>query len=115
EPLASIDEPSRDTILADLQLELEETGQTTVLVTHDREEARRLASRIAVMLEGRIVQEGPAEDVFAEPADIRVAAFLGIENLLPGRVLRFAEGLTEVDCGGIRLLARGNPGELVYA
>lgn len=115
EPLASIDEPSRQAILGDLQLELEETGLTTMLVTHDREEARRLASRVAVMLGGRIVQEGPTEAVFAAPATIAVAAFLGIENLLPGRVLRFAEGLAEVDCGGPRLLASGNPGTLVYA
>ena len=115
EPLSSIDEPSRVTILQDLQLELEETRTTTVLVTHNRDEARQLASRMAVMVDGHVVQEGPTEAVFRAPATIDVAAFLGIENRLAGRVLRFAEGLTEVDCAGFRLLAHGNPGERVYA
>jgi tungstate transport system ATP-binding protein len=78
EPFSALDSPTRLRLLDDLKSILAETGTTTIFITHDLKEAARLASRVAVMLEGRIVQIGAPQDVFANPANADVAAFLGI-------------------------------------
>ena len=60
-------------------------GVTTVYVTHDQEEAMTLADRVAVFMEGRIVQVGPPREIFGRPAHVSVAGFIGTPamNLLP--------------------------------
>jgi tungstate transport system ATP-binding protein len=83
EPFAALDPQSREALLEDLAHTLRETGTTTVFVTHDRDEARRLADRIAVMERGRVRQVGTVEQVLRRPADAFVASFVGVENLLP--------------------------------
>jgi ABC-type Fe3+/spermidine/putrescine transport system ATPase subunit len=50
---------------------------TTIFITHDLQEALKLASRMAVILDGRIEQSGPPQDVFDQPTNNRVAGFLG--------------------------------------
>ena len=70
----------------DLGAILRAAGVTVLLVTHDREEAFSIADRIALMLEGSIVQAGTAEEVYYDPADPWAAAFGGAANLVPGRV-----------------------------
>jgi ABC-type Fe3+/spermidine/putrescine transport system ATPase subunit len=60
-------------------------GVTVLLVTHDREEAFSLADRIALMRDGRIVQEGSPEELYLAPADRWAAEFVGAANFLPGR------------------------------
>jgi tungstate transport system ATP-binding protein len=83
EPFAALDPRSREELLEDLARTLRETGATTVFVTHDRTEAQRLADRIAVIEGGRLRQVGSVEEVLRRPADTTVAAFVGVENLLP--------------------------------
>ena len=83
EPFAALDPPSREALLEDLARTLRETGTTTVFATHDRAEAQRLADRVAVLDCGRLRQIGTAEEVLRRPADSFVAAFVGVENLLP--------------------------------
>ena len=61
-------------------------GVTVVLVTHDREEAFSLADRIALMRDGKVVQEGSPEELYLAPADRWTAEFVGAANFLPGRV-----------------------------
>jgi tungstate transport system ATP-binding protein len=78
EPFSALDAPTRLRLLDDLKSILAETGTTTIFITHDLKEAARLASRVAVMLDGRIVQIGAPQQVFANPANSDVAAFLGI-------------------------------------
>jgi tungstate transport system ATP-binding protein len=78
EPFSALDAPTRLRLLDDLKSILTETGTTTILITHDLKEAARLANRVAVMLEGKIIQIGKPEDVFANPANPAVATFLGI-------------------------------------
>ena len=75
-------------------------GVTTVYVTHDQEEAMTIADRIAVFIEGRIVQIGTPNDVFEQPASIVVAAFIGSPpmNLLPGMIDRGRLTIGELDC-----------------
>jgi tungstate transport system ATP-binding protein len=78
EPFSALDAPTRLRLLDDLKSILAETGTTTIFITHDLKEASRLATRVAVMLDGRIVQIGAPQDVFANPVNQNVAAFLGI-------------------------------------
>jgi tungstate transport system ATP-binding protein len=113
EPFAALDAPTREGLLEDLGRLLGATETTTVLVTHDRAEALRLGDRVAVLLEGRLAQVGPPAAVFGTPANEAVARFVGVENLLPGRVVAVTEGLAEVDVGAARLTvaATARPGE----
>jgi tungstate transport system ATP-binding protein len=86
EPFASLDPPTRESIIDDLERVLRETQTATVMATHDRHEAIRLSDRIAVMNEGKIVQAGTPEEIMNHPADEWVASFVGTETILPGRV-----------------------------
>jgi tungstate transport system ATP-binding protein len=105
EPFSGLDEPTRHALLDDLAGILAETGVTAVFVTHDRDEALRVGGRVAVVIGGRLRQAGPPGEVFGAPADEEVGAFVGVENILDGRVLSVADGLAEVEVAGRRLSA----------
>jgi ABC-type sugar transport system ATPase subunit len=77
EPLAGVDRRTRQGLLRELPRVIRSRGATTVVVTHDREEAFRLASRLAVMVGGRVVRNGPAEAVYRDPGTADVAELLG--------------------------------------
>ncbi len=84
EPLSNLDAKLREEMrgeIADLRARLEVPA---LYVTHDQAEAMALATRIAVMHEGRIRQIGTPEAIYRDPADEFVARFLGSANLLPG-------------------------------
>jgi tungstate transport system ATP-binding protein len=102
EPFAALDPPAREALLEDLARTLHETGTTTIFATHDRAEAQRLADRVAVLDCGRLRQIGTAEEVLRRPADSFVAAFVGVENLLPVRLATAGAGggLSAVLAGG---------------
>lgn len=87
EPFSSIDTGLRGTLrreLLDLQAR---SGVTTLVVTHDLEDAFFLGSRIVVIDKGRVLQVGSREDVFYRPATRRVAEFVGTRNILRATVL----------------------------
>ncbi len=96
EPFSALDAPTRAALFEDFERVLRESGVTTVFVTHDRTEAMRLGTRIAVMMGGRVAQVGEPEEVFSSPMDEKVAAFVGVENIIPGRVVEEQEGLALV-------------------
>jgi tungstate transport system ATP-binding protein len=77
EPFTALDAPTRIRLLEDLKSVLAETRMTTIFITHDLQEALKLASRMAVILDGRIEQNGHPQDVFDQPTNNRVAGFLG--------------------------------------
>jgi tungstate transport system ATP-binding protein len=77
EPFTALDAPTRLRLLEDLKAVLNETKMTTIFITHDLQEALKLATRMAVILDGRIEQCGIPWDVFDQPVNDRVAAFLG--------------------------------------
>jgi len=82
EPLSALDAKVREDLrgeIRDLQARL---GITTVMVTHDQEEAMEMADRIVVMNRGRIEQQGSAVDLYERPANLFVAEFIGRMNLL---------------------------------
>ena len=115
EPFASLDLPSRETLIGDLQDILKSTRTTTVLATHDRTEALRLSHRIGVMREGRIIQVGTPEEVMNHPADAFVASFVGVETILKGTVREMRSGsfLTAVKGGIIEAVGEVQVGEEV--
>jgi putrescine transport system ATP-binding protein len=90
EPLAALDRKLREGTRFELVRLQEQLGLTFVIVTHDQEEAMSMASRLAVMNAGRIVQTGTPHDLYERPATRFVADFIGIANILepaPGRWL----------------------------
>ncbi|WP_243093732.1 ABC transporter ATP-binding protein [Thermus thalpophilus] len=82
EPLGALDLRLREELLFFLRKTLREEGVTTLLVTHDQKEAFLLAARVAVLREGKLVQVGTPEAVYARPKDVWTARFLGHKNLL---------------------------------
>jgi tungstate transport system ATP-binding protein len=93
EPFSSLDAQTREELIDDLGRLLAETGIAAVISTHDQGEAARLAHRLAVMQEGRIVQLGGLREVLNHPEDPFVAAFVGMETLLKGQVVTCGDGL----------------------
>jgi len=100
EPFASLDQPSRTTLIGDLGVILREDRITTVIVTHHRGEAQALADRVAVLLGGRLCQLGETARVFQAPASEEVARFVGVETIVTGRVLGREAGVTRVEVAG---------------
>jgi len=82
EPFSSLDASLRTHVREEVQGLLREQGVTTVLVTHDQEEALSLADSVAVLRDGLIVQQGAPADLYERPADERLARFLGAVNVL---------------------------------
>jgi tungstate transport system ATP-binding protein len=115
EPFAAVDEPTRAALIPDLAAILRAEGVATVLVTHDRAEARALADRLAVLLGGRLEQVGSVTEVFRSPASEAVARFLGVETILTGEVTAVADGASIVRVAGrpVQVAARMRPGERV--
>ncbi len=85
EPLSALDAGLRERLALDLRDILRAAGTTTVFVTHDHEEAFTVADRMAVMREGRVVQDGPVADVWSRPVDADTALFLGYAQVLRGQ------------------------------
>lgn len=86
EPWSSIDPVLRETVRDEVMGILRSTGVTTLLVTHDREEAFSLADRVALMSDGRIVQCDLPETLYFSPVSPWAAEFVGAVNIVPGEI-----------------------------
>ena len=86
EPWSSIDPVLRGSVREEVTAILRESGVTTLLVTHDREEAFSLADRVALMRDGRVVQCDTPEDLYFSPVSPWAAEFVGAANLVRGDV-----------------------------
>lgn len=106
EPLAALDLKLRKAMEEELRRIHHSIGGTFVFVTHDQGEALALATRVAVMEEGAVCQEGDAETIYNSPASRFVAGFIGEANLLSGH--RTAGVVTLA--GGVRFSAPGPDG-----
>jgi len=103
EPLSALDAGLRTRLAADLRDILRAAGTTTLLVTHDQEEAFAVADRLVVMRDGRVVQQGDSAAVWSRPVDTPTALFLGYAHVLEGDAaarLRAAAGLGRAPDGG---------------
>lgn len=92
EPLSNLDAALRGQLRRELRQLHERLGTTTVLVTHDQEEAAALADTVAVLHDGRIIQSGAAADVFESPQTRFVAQFVGFDNFVAGEVAGASQG-----------------------
>jgi putative spermidine/putrescine transport system ATP-binding protein len=84
EPLSNLDAALRDEMRALIRRLQQETGTTTLVVTHDQAEAVVIADHIALLLQGRLAQMASPDDIFCRPASVAVARFFGGLNFLPG-------------------------------
>ncbi|MCK4458456.1 MAG: ABC transporter ATP-binding protein [Methanosarcinales archaeon] len=100
EPLSALDNRTQNMLRDELKRIHHEAGLTTIHVTHDQTEAMMLADRIGVMMGGIIVQIGTPEEVFSKPVSDEVASFVGVENILDGRVVSNTNDLATIDAGG---------------
>src|SRR5262249_44734173 len=109
EPFGALDKNLR----LDMQIEVKrlhrEYGVTTVLVTHDQEEALSMADRIAVMNRGRIEQVASPTDIYDKPARLFVNQFVGATNLVPGKLAGADTSGCVVELAGGKLRAAPAP------
>jgi tungstate transport system ATP-binding protein len=107
EPFASLDPPTRESLIEDLESILRQTRTTTIFATHDRQEALRLSDRIGVMNNGKILQIGSPDEVMNHPADEFVASFVGVETILTGKVTKRDGGAFIASVSGREIEAVG--------
>ena len=98
EPLGALDKKLREETQIELVNIIEQVGVTCVMVTHDQEEAMTMASRIAVMSEGRFLQVGAPADIYETPATRFVADFIGNVNLMDGTLAIDQPDHVIIDC-----------------
>lgn len=109
EPLGALDRFLREDLLGELRKILHKTQIPAIYVTHDQEEAFTIADRVLILHEGRIFREGTPDDVWANPQSAYVARFLGLGNVLEGRIKEKTKGqrwkvesdagILHVECG----------------
>ena len=108
EPFSALDPVTKEKFIEDLR-EIHRTGDLTIVqVTHARDEAMRLATRVAVIIEGMLVAEGGVEEIFNAPETCDLARFVGIENVLQGRIVSSSEHVVRVDTGAATIIAVSN-------
>lgn len=106
EPFSALDAPVRARLQRELRALQRETGLTTVLVTHDPQEAAMLADDVLVIADGRVLQAGPVGEVFRYPASTQVASLLGLRNVGTGTITLDGR---HVQSGDLRLAVADAP------
>jgi tungstate transport system ATP-binding protein len=107
EPFSALDAPTRQELLGDLREIFSKTNQTCIYVTHDLEEALAIGDRVAIFFKGQLHQLDSATNVFTHPKTPEVAAFVGVENIIPGVVKNKSEDLLQIQADGAILEAVG--------
>ncbi|HET6467142.1 MAG TPA: polyamine ABC transporter ATP-binding protein [Geminicoccaceae bacterium] len=97
EPLAALDKNLRERTQFELVNIQESLGLTFVIVTHDQAEAMTVGSRIAIMREGRIAQQGTPSEIYEFPQSRFVAEFMGDVNVLEGRLVAVEGGMATIE------------------
>jgi len=109
EPLSNLDAKLRERMRWELKELQRRTGITFVYVTHDQSEAMALSDRIAVMHQGVVLQVGTPREVYTQPSSKTVADFMGLVNLIPGRVVRVAGEDSAVAIGDVHRIGLALP------
>lgn len=105
EPLASLDMQLKAKILPYLARIRDEFRIPMLYVTHDRFETLSLADEMVVLINGRIAQTGPVQEIFSRPRNLDVAGIITIETVQPGRIIHIADDLVTVQVGSTQLTA----------
>ncbi len=103
EPFSALDASTRDQLREELLALLRGLSIPAIFVTHDHADAMALADKIIVLRGGTIVQSGSVDDIFYKPANAFVAGFVGVENVLAGRVVRSCAASTIIAIGAMVL------------
>ncbi|MFC5522224.1 ABC transporter ATP-binding protein [Polaromonas jejuensis] len=114
EPLAALDASIRGHLRDQIREIQKRFNATTLLVTHDQEEALAMADRVAVLKDGCLLQLSTPKDIYEQPASTAVAQFVGLSTIFPGRVL----STDLIDLGFARLVAPTHkrvPGQSIHA
>jgi putative spermidine/putrescine transport system ATP-binding protein len=110
EPFGALDKKLRENMQIEMRQLQQRLGITTLMVTHDQDEALTLSDRIAVMRAGVIEQAGTPSEIYDRPVSRFVASFIGTSNFFRGRVTGRVNGSFTVDCeDGVRLGISGAP------
>ena len=102
EPLGALDKKLRQETQIELVNIVEQVGVTCVMVTHDQEEAMTMASRIAIMSEGKVLQVGAPSEIYETPATRFVADFIGNVNMMEGTLIEDEPDHCVIDCKDVR-------------
>jgi iron(III) transport system ATP-binding protein len=111
EPLSNIDSKLRRSMREDIRRLQQETGITSIYVTHDQSEALAVSDEVVVMNAGGIEQQGNPEDLYRQPKNSFVATFIGDANILDGKLVSGADKHL-IELGGIRISAYSLPPDL---
>jgi spermidine/putrescine ABC transporter ATP-binding subunit len=110
EPFGALDKKLRESMQIEMRQLQQRLGITTLMVTHDQDEALTLSDRIAVMRDGRIEQLGTPTEIYERPVSRFVASFIGTSNFFRGRVtVRDAGGFVVESLDGVKLSLNGTP------
>jgi putative spermidine/putrescine transport system ATP-binding protein len=99
EPLGALDRKLRETMQIEIKRLHRDTGATIIFVTHDQEEALALSDRVCLMNAGGVEQVGTPQEIYQRPANTFVADFIGISNVIRGRVSASGGDLVTTDGG----------------
>jgi ABC-type Fe3+/spermidine/putrescine transport system ATPase subunit len=99
EPFSALDAHTRDQLREELLVFLRGLSLPAIFVTHDHTDAMTLADKIIVLRDGATMQSGSVDEIFYKPANGFVARFVGVENILAGRIAKSCEALITVAIG----------------
>ncbi|MCK4320074.1 ATP-binding cassette domain-containing protein, partial [Candidatus Bathyarchaeota archaeon] len=108
EPLSALDPRTQESLREELKRIHKVRGTTTIHVTHDQDEALTLADRIAVIMNGKVVQVDAPYKVFNEPVNEEIASFVGVENVIEGKIISSENGVALVEMGNYKIRALSN-------
>ncbi len=116
EPFLSLDERYKESLINSLRKIIKMNGSSAIFVTQDHDEALALSDTIAVMANGRILQQARAEEIFTRPASKEVADFVGVETVLEGVIAKKEDNLCSVNVNGkfLEALSSHDIGEDVF-
>jgi tungstate transport system ATP-binding protein len=105
EPTANLDPPSTEKIEQLVVQMNRELGTTVILSTHDMLQGQRLAKRIGVIMNGKLLQTGTTRKIFHQPQSPQIARFVGMENLIDGEVVATDREEITLVAGGVQIHA----------
>jgi putative spermidine/putrescine transport system ATP-binding protein len=103
EPLSALDRALRETMQVEIKKIHRDTGSTIIFVTHDQEEALALSDRVCLMKSGRIEQMGTPLELYDQPRTVFAAGFIGISNIVKGRLIDGNKLLSDIGDTPIQL------------